>query len=274
VNLDGHLRRPLLVAALAFYVGDLVAFLLFERPGLGIGHGLYIAIACAALATNAFGGAAAGLLATLVYAGAVYANPDVPTSSIPTLATGIRFVTYVFVGILIGYYAARSRSLLARADELAEELRILTRRDVLTGLPNQRAFEVAVNRRLAEGAPFTLVVGEIPQTRNGLAPVDQLLACADRLTQSLDPETDVARVTNDQFAVLAAGAGGRTPAQLTGRVERVLDTAGGRSVAGWAEFPRDAEDALGLYTVASERLYARRIAQGEWQQPHAEPIHG
>jgi GGDEF domain-containing protein len=273
VNLDGHLRRPLLVAALLFYVGDFGAFLAFERPGLGIGHGLYIAIACAALATNTFGGAAAGLLATGVYASAIYVNPAVPTSSIPTLATGIRLVTYVLVGTLIGYYASRSRTLLTRADELAEELRILTRRDFLTGLPNQRAFEMAANRRLDEGVPFVLVVCEIPKERNGLAPVDQLLACADRLTQSLEPDADVARVTNDQFAVLARVMPDRTAAQLTNRVEQVLESLGGRPVGGWGVFPQDGTDALGLYTAASERLYARRIAQGEWQQPLAGPIH-
>jgi GGDEF domain-containing protein len=274
VNLDGHLRRPLLAVALVLSVADFAALLLLERPGLGIGHGLYIAIACAALATNAFGGAGAGLVATTLYAIAVYVNPNVPTSEIPTVATAIRFVTYVLVGTLIGYYASRSRTLLARANELTEELRILTRRDFLTGLPNQRAFEVAVNRRLEEGHRFALVVCAIPQSRNGLAPVDLLLACADRLTQSLDPDADVSRVTNDQFAVLVRVDADREAAQLTGRVERALEGLGHRPVGGWADFPRDAQDALGLYTAANERLYARRIAQGEWQEPLAnEQIH-
>jgi GGDEF domain-containing protein len=269
VNTDGHLRRPLLAAALILSASDFAALLFFERPGLGIGHGLYIAIACAALATNAFGGAGAGLVATALYATAVSVNPKLPSSEIPTLATAIRLFTYVLVGTLIGYYAARARTLLTRADELAEELRILTRRDFLTGLPNQRAFEVAVNRRLEEGRPFALVVCEIPLSRNGLAPVDQLLACAERLTQALAPDADVARVTNDQFAVLAPVNGSREAAQLTGRVERELEALGQRPVGGWADFPRDAQDALGLYTAATERLYARRIAQGEWREPLA-----
>ena len=33
-------------------------------------------------------------------------------------------------------------------------------------------------------------------------------------------------------------------------------------VAGWATYPDDAEDALGLVTAAGDRLYARAIAHG------------
>ena len=76
------------------------------------------------------------------YAIGVYLNPDVPVAGLPTLATGIRSITYVSVGLVVGFYASRNRALTARLSELMDELHVLADRDVLTGLPNTRAFEV------------------------------------------------------------------------------------------------------------------------------------
>jgi hypothetical protein len=58
------LRRTLLEAAVVCYAAVFALYLLFERPGLGIGHGYYFAIALAALGTDSVGGAVAGLAAT------------------------------------------------------------------------------------------------------------------------------------------------------------------------------------------------------------------
>jgi predicted signal transduction protein with EAL and GGDEF domain len=185
----------------------------------------------------------------------MYVNPAVPISHIPTLETVIRLVAYVLVGALIGYYAARSRSLLERANRLTEELGVLARRDSLTGLPNQRAFEVAVNRRLEEGEPFALVLCDLPEDES-TALVDRVIAFGEQLTMTVDAGDD------EQFAVLAAIEADRGPGELTAQIERGLADSGGRATAGWSSFPRDASDALGLYTVASERLYARRITHG------------
>jgi GGDEF domain-containing protein len=258
------LKHPLVEASIACYLAVFGLFLLFETPGLGIGHGYYIAIALAALATDALGGALAGLAATALYALGMYVTPRVPASHIPTVETGIRLVTYVLVGTLIGYYAARSRALIGRADDLMEELSVLARRDTQTGLPNQRAFELAVNRRLELEQPFALVLCDLPPARSDVPMVDRLIAFGELLTRSVDPDADVARVGNDQFAVLADVADDRGAAELTARIEQSLADNGRRPTAGWSSFPRDARDALGLYTVASERLYARRITHGPW----------
>jgi GGDEF domain-containing protein len=255
------LRRTLLEAAVVCYAAVFALYLLFERPGLGIGHGYYFAIALAALGTDSVGGAVAGLAATALSVVGMYVNPAVPISHIPTLETVIRLVAYVLVGALIGYYAARSRSLLERANRLTEELGVLARRDSLTGLPNQRAFEVAVNRRLEEGEPFALVLCDLPEDES-TALVDRVIAFGEQLTMTVDAGVDVARVDDEQFAVLAAIEADRGPGELTAQIERGLADSGGRATAGWSSFPRDASDALGLYTVASERLYARRITHG------------
>ena len=44
---------------------------------------------------------------------------------------------------------------------LVEELKVLAKRDVLTGLPNTRGFEDAINRRLGEAKPFLLLIADV-----------------------------------------------------------------------------------------------------------------
>lgn len=97
-----------------------------------------------ALARGPIGGAGAGAFATVLYAIGIWANPHVSPATIPTLATSIRGVTYVAVGVVVGWYASRNRTLNRRLSELATELRMLAERDLLTGLPNTRSFEPAI----------------------------------------------------------------------------------------------------------------------------------
>src|SRR5688572_20667025 len=131
-----------------------VALVLFERPGLGIGHFFYVAIALVALALGPRWGAGAGVLATAFFGVAVVLNHAVPTQELLTIASPIRLVTYVAIGALIGAFAERYRTAVA-------ELQVLAERDWVTGLPNTRAFEQAVDRRLASGRPFALLLGDV-----------------------------------------------------------------------------------------------------------------
>ena len=105
-------RARLNVAGAALvYAGVFVLFLVFERPGLGIAHGFYIAIILVALAAGPWSGAAAGGLATGLYALGIWINPHVPSTTIPTAETSIRAVSYVAVGAVVGLYATRNRTL-------------------------------------------------------------------------------------------------------------------------------------------------------------------
>lgn len=253
-------RRLLIAVSVACYAGVFALFVAFERPGLGIGHGYYVAVVLAGMAAGPVAGAAGGAVATALYAVGVVVNPHVSPAQLGGASAAIRFVAYVLVGFLIGYYASRSRSLLARAEELASELRALAQRDFVTGLPNQRAFEIALNRRIESGSEFVLVVCDVPAA----ADLDDLPTVADRLLGTLGPDAEVCRIGSGQFAVLAAlGPADGAAAMLVARVERALATGGVAGTAGWATFPRDGGDALGLYTAASERLDARKIVRGE-----------
>ena len=69
------------------------AFLLYETPGLGIGHFYYLPILLAALATGPWLGTLAGVGATALYATGVVLNPAISTSEVISASTAIRLVT-------------------------------------------------------------------------------------------------------------------------------------------------------------------------------------
>ena len=247
-----HHSRALTAAAGTIFVLVFVTFALFETPGLGLAHFFYLAVAVAALSRGALWGAGAGLLATALYASGVVINQALPTSELFTIATPVRLVNYVAVGWLLGWFAGRYRAANA-------ELQILAQRDLVTGLPNTRAFELAIDRRLAARAPFALLVGDLdrlgsPDDRDG-----SLRRASDALSGALGPEVDVARVGGDEFAVLAPCDSVDDAARLAATLERRLCESGSLVTFGWSAYPREGENALTLYRAADERLYARRI---------------
>jgi GGDEF domain-containing protein len=245
-------RRAVAILSIAAYAFVFAVFRFYERIGLGLGHFYYVAIALAALAGGTWFGVAGGALAAALYMIGVAVNPHMPTSSLPTEGTLVRAATYIAIGGLIGWFATRHRQMVA-------ELRILADRDTLTGLPNTRAFEAAVDRRLKEGRPFLLVVAELTNVDHGPAPADELLrAAANHLLLRLEPTDEIARIGTREFAVIVSG-GGESPRRTAGKLEALLAQCGAPSTVGWASHPRDAENALSLYRAANERLYARKI---------------
>src|SRR5919197_3815318 len=157
-----RLRHAHLIAAAASGAAVFVAFTFYERPGLDLGHFYYVAIILAALATGPAVGAAAAAIATGLFSVGIVLNPHIPPSEVLTTSTGIRFLTYMTVGVVTGYFAQRNRILMA-------ELELLAERDALTGLPNTRAFERAIGERLAREQPFGLIVGDVDALTTGSA---------------------------------------------------------------------------------------------------------
>jgi diguanylate cyclase (GGDEF)-like protein len=255
-------RRLLLTASFATYGLVFATFVLWERPGLGIGHFYYVAIAFAALATGPRRGALAGVAATALYALGTFVTPRISSHDIPTTSTALRFLTFVGIGLLIGWFARDNR-------ELVDRLRILAERDFLTGLPNTRAFEAAINRRLSGRQPFSLLLGDM----DGLKRIndehghaegnDALQRLAELLGKSLGSDDEVARVGGDEFAVLTASKSTEEAARFCARLETALSGAGTALTFGWAVCPQEGENALSLYRIADERLYARKLIRGE-----------
>lgn len=253
-------RRLFALAALAFYAAVFAAFLAFERPGLGLAHFYYLAVAMLAVTGGARLGALAGLAATALYAVGIVINPHISPTEVPTVSTSIRLVTFVATGMLIGWFAAHNRHLVA-------ELRVLADRDQLTGLPNTRVFEKAINRRFAAGTPFSLLVGDMDALTetNGdeghMAGDDALRKLADRVRGMLGAEDDIARVGGDEFAILTSYSSREAAAKLAARMESALDAHGMHITFGWAVAPQEGTDALSLYRAADERLYARKLVR-------------
>ena len=247
-----RLRNALLIAAALTGTAVFSALALYEKPGLGFGHFFYVAIILAALATGPGVGAGAAVIATAMFAAGVIINADIPSSEVLTTSTGIRFVTFVTVGTVTGYFAKRNRTLLA-------ELRLLADRDALTGLPNTRVFERTIGERLGHEQPFGLIVGSVDELAKGIDADDVLRQVASRLLHSLPPGDEVARIGDDSFAVLtyagSAGDAGKTATHL----QALLASDGFAVTFGWAAYPQDGSNALSLYRAADERMYARRI---------------
>ena len=251
-------RQLLALGALLGYGAVFSAFVLFERPGLGIGHFYYLPITLLALAAGPIVGAAGGVAAALLYAAGLLLNPHVVASD-PLEPTLLRLAVFVAMGALVGWFASSKRSLM-------EDLRILAERDVLTGLPNTRAFEAAIGRRLDAKQAFTLLVGDLDaltriNDEQGVREGDETLRrLAERLGSTLGAGDDVARVGSDEFAVVTASTD--DPARIAARLEGLLGDDGCAITFGWACFPREGENALSLYRAANERLYVRKLARG------------
>jgi diguanylate cyclase (GGDEF)-like protein len=251
-------RLTMLVLAALSYVVVTAVFVEFERPGLGLGHLYYVPIVLVALTSGPVLGAAAGSAAAVMYNAGIIVNPHLP-STLEVEQTMIRLTTFVAIGALIGVFARRNRTLVS-------ELSGLANRDSITGLPNTRVFQTAIERRLAGGAAFALLVGDIDELRrinrqSREEGDDALRRLADRLIAAKRPDDEVARVGADEFAVLAAleGSDARSLAVST---ESQLRLAGEHVTFGWATYPQDGQNALALYRAADERLYARKMARG------------
>jgi diguanylate cyclase (GGDEF)-like protein len=151
---------------------------------------------------------------------------------------------------------------------MLEQFKILAERDVLTGLPNTRAFEAAITKRLETGRPFALLLAdmdalkELNQEAGPSAGNEALRQVADRLSRSLGDEDQIARVGSDEFAVLASAATLDEASELSARLEWILSSQGTKATFGWAVYPQEGENALAVYRAASERLYARKVMRG------------
>jgi hypothetical protein len=259
------LRRPTVLEQIALtgcaaYVLVFALLLVFSRPGYGISQGFYVAIVLIAFASGPGIGGAAGALACGLYVAAYKLNSQ------PLLqpAVEIKLATYVATGVLVGFFARRGRSMLADSLHVLDELLVLARRDPATGAIDAPGLAGVLARRLADDPPLGILVGEIAPARAPLS--DHVLR---ELTRKLRSHGVVGRIGPTQFAVMSESRSSAEAHALAAALERELDAAGFRGTFGWAFGPQEGRDPLALYAVATERLYARRHARGEWE-PTAE----
>ena len=252
------LHRRLLIACSGGLFGAVfLGFVLFEVPGLGIGHFYYIPVALLALAAGTWAGIGGGLLATGLYVLSIFVTPRVPTHEALTSATLIRTVTYCSCGALIGWFANQHRLHVAQLRELAD-------RDFLTGLLNTRAFDEALARRCAAGTPFVLLLGDIDDLKtindtHGHAEGNRILRhVGEAFTAAVGPHDELARVGGDEFAVLLEGRVEEAQAVST-LLKKRLGRDGFELSFGWSARPEDGPGPLELFRKADDRLYAAKL---------------
>jgi diguanylate cyclase (GGDEF)-like protein len=250
-------QRLLAVLSIVLFALIFVTFVVFEVPGLGLGHFFYIPVALLALVGGARVGVLGGVAATALYVLALALTPRLPTGDVLTLGTAIRLVTYSSCGALVGWFAGEHRSHLVRLRELAEH-------DFLTGIPNARVFDDALARRCSLGRPFLLVLGdmdnlkEVNDTHGHVAGNKELRRLADLLSSGLSGDDELARVGGDEFAILT-GAYVAGAERACATLRAALASEGLRMSFGWAAFPADADDPIELFRKADDRLYAAKL---------------
>ena len=250
-------RRLLFAIAIVCYAIVFTCVILFEVPGLGLGHFFYIPVALLALACGTQVGFHGGTLATALYTLAIVITPRLPTRDVLTFATAIRFVTFSSCGILVGWFANEHR-------RHVEQLRGLAERDFLTGILNTRVFDEALARRCSAGLPFVLLLGDmddlktVNDTHGHAAGNAELRRLADALGHALRPDDELARVGGDEFAILTT-AEVTEAARLCGRLRDGLAADDLHMTFGWAALPEDGVAPLELFRKADDRLYAAKL---------------
>jgi diguanylate cyclase (GGDEF)-like protein len=250
-------RRLLFAIAIVSYALVFASFVIFEVPGLGLGHFFYIPVALLALACGTQIGFLGGTLATALYALAIMMTPRVPTGDVLTFATAIRFMTFTSCGVLVGWFANEHR-------RHVEQLRDLAERDFLTGILNARSFDEALARRCAAGRPFVLLLGDMDNlktlndTHGHTAGNTELRRLAEALGEVVGPGDELARVGGDEFAILTeAGLG--DAAWLATNLRDRLAAQDLHMTFGWASPPEDGIAPLELFRKADDRLYAAKL---------------
>lgn len=249
-----------LEASAAVVYGLVFALLaLFGRPGLGLGHGFYLAIVLVALAGRPWTGAAAGVLAGVLLAAGELVSGVTTLGTVVGAPLEIRLVSYVIAGTAVGYFAQRARQMLGESLGLLDELLGLARREVATGALTGDGIAARIAARIGAGRPFALLVGDL-----GVASEGTRRRAAQEVASVLSGDEEVAYVGGKLTVLAAATAADRARARAAD-LERALEAEGRRVTFGWAFHPVDGEDALALFGAASERLQERRLALGEWQ---------
>jgi hypothetical protein len=262
----------LLAAALAAYAAVFIVNLVYGRPGLGLGQIFYLPIVLVALASGPIAGAGAGLFAFLLYVLTLVLASHLDLDGTVETQLGVRLATFTIAGATVGYFSARGRSMVRDSLHVLEELLLIARRDVATGVSTGARFVDVVERQLDRRRPVVLLVGELESEVRPLSLLKDERQLRDALalvTGRLGPDDEVARVGPAQIVVAALGRDARWGRAAAAELEEALRASGSDATFGWAVSPGEGTDVLALFHAAGTKLAARRFVRGDWR-PSAE----
>lgn len=239
------------------YAVVFVLLILYGRPGLGLGQGFYLAIVLVGLAGGPVTGAAAGMLAAVLFGASELLGGVVTWGTLVRAPLEVRLVSYVVAGTAVGYFAQRGRRMLGESLHVLDDLLGLARRDVATGALNAGGLGGQIAERAERQWPFAVLVGDLAASSESA-----LRGTMRTIAGELSPDDEVARV-GGRVAVVAAATSVESAREQALAIEEACERAGSRATFGWAFHPQDGDDALSLFGSASERLQARRHALGE-----------
>jgi len=249
-------------AAFCFVFAALAAY---GKPGLGIGQGFYLAIALVALSAGPGTGAAAGLTATFLYVVALSIGSRAAFDGAFSLPVAIRLASYVAVGVTIGYVARSGRRMLARSLRVLDELLLLAGREVEGGALSSSGFEAAVQRGVAAGWPFALLIGEVRPLGSGgsLGLEDDGSIEALRVARlCLPADCALARTGHSRIAILISEERAAGSRELCVHLQDELNERGWATNFALAAYPEDGTEMMTLLQTAIERLHASRASRG------------
>ena len=170
--------------------------------------------------------------------------------------------------LLLGHLAALWRTVLRQ-----EDLERAAGHDALTGLPNRRAFEAELRRRVAlskrRGLGFTLAMADLDHFKLvndqfGHPEGDTVLRqSGEAIRGSLRTSDRVFRVGGEEFAMILETGDEPGVADLLQRAREAVKELGVEPLAGrrlsasigWAVYPHDADDRADLIAAADAALY-------------------
>jgi hypothetical protein len=242
--------------ALVGYAVVFLVLLTYPNAGIGISQIFYVPIVLASLSGGPGTGAAAGVIASMLYEASLRANGLGDVSS----RAGVHLLAYVAAGTIVGYFAARARAMLAESLSLLDQMLHVARHDIGAGRLGASGLQGAISRRVVEGQRFGLLVGEVASEARDTG--DALRAACHAIELDRGQSAAVARVGPAQLAVLVTAESLGAVEQEGLDLEQLLARCGVRVTFGWAAGPTEGDDALSLCRAASERLYARRFSLG------------
>jgi diguanylate cyclase (GGDEF)-like protein len=217
-----------------------------------------------------------GLLEIATFFSPVLYTPDAERHLL--LARTVSYAAaYLGLTVTIQVMTRRHQAAVAHQRRMAHE-------DPLTGLPNRRAFDRALDAAFADEERFAVLLIDVDRFKQindtfGHTVGDEVLCgIAKRVRREIRASDTIARIGGDELAVVAPnaslGGAARLAEALRSAAAEVRPVSDGDPVSltiSWAAFPQDGADRSALLRVADRRLHALKDARETLEPAPASP---